>query len=122
MQYEIDYAERTARGAALLDAWNPDWPTLIDLSRLNVGCPWNCVLSQTAGAYEEGQRNEFVLGSYAKGMNTLGIDPEGSSECGFVLLGDDYRLEYDGDSTSPVYARLTEAWRTLITDRLAVRS
>jgi hypothetical protein len=40
---------RVARGAALLDERLPGWDGLIDLGRLSLSSPCNCILGQTWG-------------------------------------------------------------------------
>lgn len=47
---------RPLRGAALLDATRPGWDTRINLTRLNIASPWNCVLGQEYGHYQDGTR------------------------------------------------------------------
>lgn len=94
------YELRVARGAALLDAQEPDWwngkdkPT-IDLKTLNLGSTYYCVLGQ-------------VYGDYSDGLNELSLID--SSPYGFDI-------EDGGRALRQRYDTLGRRWRELITSR-----
>lgn len=41
--------ERVHRGATLLDERRPGWAEQVDLARLDMASPWQCVLGQVGG-------------------------------------------------------------------------
>jgi hypothetical protein len=82
-------ADRVEHGAALLDAKRPGWWQQIDLGRLNIESPCDCVIGQ--------------LGSY----------PETTRSLGLHISLDDWLHGFEGDE----YAELTDAWRDLIQQR-----
>lgn len=81
--------ERVDKGAALLDENVPGWISHIDLDRLSIADPNNCIVGQLYGVYHIG-------------IAALDYPPP----CGYGFNGDDY-------------SALNEAWRALITARRA---
>ena len=64
-------SERVAAGAALLDSRRPGWYQGIDLNRLDIADPVNCVLGQTGGYfgyYRELNRLDIVDQAHAYGF------------------------------------------------------
>jgi len=101
-----DIAERVERGAALLDGQHPGWYRRIDLARLDLKDGCNCVVGQLGQvSRDDGER-------YLEEVAALGIsDVKGEVAHGFeaewpARIRDDYEP-------------LTQAWRELITARLA---
>jgi len=83
--------ERVARGAARLDEAAPGWHENINVQTLNIASGSNCALGQT-------------YGTYAQGINVLGIQG-GGSDLGFNAQGGEFNA-------------LTAEWRRLIESRL----
>jgi hypothetical protein len=46
--------ENAARGAQFFDALRPGWHDQIDLGRLNLHNPFNCIFGQLYGSYDRG--------------------------------------------------------------------
>lgn len=82
-------------GAKLLDSYNPEWFSQVDVNRLNLGSCYDCVLGQ-------------LFGSYAKGLNELGIPESGRFEYGFSM---------DGFHPKEDWLALTNLWREQIAFR-----
>jgi hypothetical protein len=94
------FTERVGRGAALLDERRPDWWRLVDLDRLDIGSPCDCIAGQLymgGGNY----RNWTMV------MDSLGLHAE----------ADEAAHGFDGPGLTGDYTALTEAWRTLIARR-----
>jgi hypothetical protein len=89
-------AERAERGAALLDERMPGWWQHIDLDRLDIDSPCDCVAGQ--------------IGGYTEILQALGLDD-----------GAEYDYGFDGGSFASTRA-LTPAWRDLILARRAAAS
>lgn len=53
-QVRKELAERVKRGALYLDEFKPGWYLEIDISKLDLSNPWNCVLGQLYGSYATG--------------------------------------------------------------------
>jgi hypothetical protein len=87
-------AERVAAGAALLDERVPGWHDAIDVDRLDIDSPTQCVLGQLYGDYLAG---EDALSELADSWSS-------AVSYGFV------ERDVDGDE-------LTDAWRALIEQR-----
>jgi hypothetical protein len=101
-----DITERVERGAALLDEKRPGWWQGIDLDRLDIGSPCNCVAGQL-GTGED---------PYSLTVSALGIwgadeECEHGFEAPFAMITSDRE-----------YGPLTEAWRDLITRRREMAS
>ena len=99
---------RVERGAALLDAEQPDWAPRIDLDVLNMTSVGDCVLGQL---YLETDNDEsYSLGKgYSWGKQALSIaDGEADVPYGFSTTG--HRHD----------ARLTPLWREAIEARCDV--
>ncbi|MEW2442810.1 hypothetical protein [Micromonospora marina] len=90
-------AERVELGIAWLDARLPGWHEAIDLDRLNVEHPCDCLLGQTYGDWD---------------LHTLGIDIDRLAALGFDAAS-------SHDDMADEYAALTEVWRTAIERRRA---
>ena len=64
------FAEEIARGAAFLDERVPDWRAQVDLERLYMPDPFNCVIGQVCGNYY--QDLDMSLGeSTSHGFNIM---------------------------------------------------
>lgn len=113
----IDYDARAAVGAALLDTHFPNWETDVDLGDLNQGSPQFCVAAQIVC-------DSADTTAYDGAMDELGI-PDYPQACahGFAMPGAESerrRMDLGIDATvAEIYAPLTDAWRRLITSRLA---
>lgn len=79
--------ERITRGAELLDARVPGWRERVDVQRLDLSSDTECVLGH-------------VLGSYARGLEALGLTPAQSWAHGFTTY----------ERAPSVIAALTSAW------------
>jgi hypothetical protein len=91
--------ERVARGAALLDEKEPGWDKQIDLDRLYVGSPCDCVLGQ-------------LHHRFWKGVDRLSLEGR-TQEHGFMWHArDDSGRDVEVDA-------LDAAWRELIESRRA---
>jgi hypothetical protein len=105
------------RGAALLDEKRPDWWRDIDLERLELRSPCNCVLGQI-GERVYGAATSINL--YMDGLDLLRLSPFQARDFGFDSDADpfDHDLAADGETAVLAeYAALTEAWRGLIAAR-----
>ena len=92
-------ARKVAKGAGLMDEKVPYWFTKIDTDKLSITCPRNCVLAQVFDGADRG---------YVSGLVFLGI-PDEAIEYGFTCFFEDE-------------ARINEAWRRAIHERLQVRA
>lgn len=97
-------AERVERGAQLLDEKRPGWWQEIDLRRLDIDSPCNCIAGQLGGS--------TGAGGYLAVIRSLDLTGTEEVRCGFEA-DDDY------DWLADEYAALTDAWRTLILARRA---
>lgn len=88
---------RVELGMVWLDARMPGWDELIDLDRLSVEHPCDCLLGQTLGNWD---------------LHTVGMDVDRLAACGF-----DSSTSHDGMADE--YAALTEVWRSAILQRRA---
>jgi hypothetical protein len=99
------------RGAALLDLVCPSWPARIDLRRLEMRQPGDCVLGQlygTVGSY-----------GYLYGLIDLGLSVgDGRFSHGFAVPRS---ITYSLYDMLNKYDQLTDEWRELIEDRLEAR-
>ncbi|MEV4271960.1 hypothetical protein [Micromonospora aurantiaca (nom. illeg.)] len=89
--------ERVELGMAWLDARHPGWHDLIDLDRLDVASPCNCLLGQTLGAWD---------------LHTVGMDVDQLAACGLDAAS-------SHDDMGEEYAALTRLWRAAIEQRRA---
>lgn len=87
---------RVSCGVAWLDARTPGWHELIDLDRLNVQNPCDCLLGQTIGW------DLHALGLSVDQLAALGFDASSSH-----------------DDMAEEYAALTEVWRSAVARRRA---
>jgi len=60
--------ERVAQGIALLDEYNADWWTLVELDTLDLNSPWECILGQVFRP-----ENEMMDSGYNIGLQKLGL-------------------------------------------------
>src|SRR5687767_2653296 len=75
--------ERVARGAARLDAVNPDWYLKVEPKKINLASGYDCILGQVYGNYLKGALVVFTAEECdAPKMNAvwLGFDVADSSE------------------------------------------
>lgn len=106
------YAERVARGAALLDEKRPGWFRAVDLDGLELSSCEACVLGQLFGGY--------VAGTWALFAED-GRPGQDAVDCGFSLSwweADELRKRY-GDDNELIYGWLTEAWHAAVHARLS---
>lgn len=113
----IDYDARVAVGAALLDERFPNWEADVELGDLDQASPQFCVAAQIVCDSDN-------VTAYAGAMAELGIkDYPQACAHGFAMLGAESerrRVDLGIDATvTEIYAPLTDAWRRLITSRLA---
>lgn len=84
---------RVARGVALLDEKLPGWWQRIDLARLNLGSPCNCILGQEFASHEDVDGDwwtgyevaQDVLLDY-RDATTFGFDLKFADSCDFPSL------------------------------------
>lgn len=89
--------ERVARGAALLDRIENDWPNRIDLDRLNLSIGIDCIWGQLVGGY-------WLRPAAATDAEALGFNAD-------MRLADDAWLA--------ALDALEAEWRRVITERRA---
>ena len=96
--------DRVAAGAALLDAVRPGWAEVVEPADLAMESCADCVLGQ-------------LYGHYAKGLESLGLDPFVAvpSPFGFEITGSDVE---GGGRVFAAYDRLAGFWRDEIAARL----
>lgn len=101
------FKRKINRGMKLLDKMRPGWDERIDLTRLDLNKPCDCVVGQEFG------------GDYRDGLAHLGLveyDRDKGKEifsapdCGFAI-GDN---QWYCDSNHTLWERLTEEWREAI--------
>lgn len=63
----MSQTERVHRGATLLDEQRPGWAAAINVARLDLASPWECVLGQIGGG-EPGCFNDLTE---ALGLDTM---------------------------------------------------
>jgi hypothetical protein len=110
--------ERVERGAALLDERRPDWWREIDLDRLALKSPCNCVLGQI-GERQYGP-STYSLGRYSDGLDLMGLRPLDGRDYGFDMDIDPDAFTDWKEGEAAVkrdFDALTAAWRGLITKR-----
>lgn len=107
---EIDYAARVARGIALMDEKWPTWATEIDLEKLDIASPYNCVTAQYAAHLGA---NRY----YWEGMNALNLTRREYANHGFNGDEDEY-----GDIPGEAYEPLNALWQAEILRRRTAAS
>jgi hypothetical protein len=112
---EINWAERAARGAALLDEKRPGWVAEVDLPGLELSSENVCVLGQVFGGFATGIELldlAYVRDQAEHGFNMTCLEA--------VFIQETYR-ERDEPVPPPdvCYEPLTAAWRKLIEKRLS---
>lgn len=129
----MDFRPRIARGMEWLDAERAGWLDRIDMSRLDVGCPCNCLLGQEFDL--EKPRNKqiervihawdfmqdgFDCGlHYAASLFNLSSQTrtvEWAVQHGFSIERELLDCLYDGDA-DVAYGVLTDQWREAILAR-----
>jgi hypothetical protein len=103
--------ERAARGAAFLDAYDPDWYTAIDRNTLDMADGVLCILGQLRGEYYMG---EIWIRDMEERTGTLSIDTD-AEHLGFVVLSN-----AGGALQGPIteaYAMLQCAWLEILSER-----
>ena len=100
---------RVGAGAAFLDRCQPDWIRQIDLQKLDMSDPQDCMFGQIFGSFEEGIFR-IELGSHAR-QEAL---PEES--LGFEAIADQSHTA----QMIAEYAALTDEWRRVILERRRV--
>jgi hypothetical protein len=107
---------RVLKGARILDARYPGWELDVDLRALDVSDTQFCVAAQIV-CHSDGD------GAYMGAMDQLGLDVDDDRMAHGFTLGTKeigvfaHRLN-DAERTE-VFAPLTDAWKRLITARLA---
>ena len=89
------------RGAALLDERKPGWDRKVDLEKLDLYSPCNCVLGQVYGD----RLSHYDGYGYNRGLRLLELHYQGSKLHGFTAMPNGY------------HGNLTAAWRRLIEKR-----
>lgn len=129
----MDFRPRIARGMEWLDQERPGWLDRIDMARLDVGCPCNCLLGQEFDLeLPRNQRIErvnhawdFLSDGYDCGLhyaaslynlasNTSAV--EWAVQHGFSIEPELTSLFYEGD-VDVSYGVLTDQWREAILAR-----
>ena len=96
-----DYAERVARGVAILDAIEPEWRSEIDADTLDIAKPEYCIIGQLFGWSDGVELLEYRLG--------VDFGREWSAEHGFDITSDE-----GWNFTVNHYALLTDAWLAVL--------
>lgn len=109
--------ERVEQGADLLDEKRPGWWRVIDLDRLDISQPCNCVAGQL-GALHEG----LTVSAYGDGLAMLDISQKTAVACGldFACDAEQGTASSAQRAVDEEYRQLTEAWRALILKRREV--
>lgn len=106
---EINYAERVARGAALLDEKWPEWRDEVDLGRLDIEKPYNCMTAQYA---------QHVIGSrhvnFSAGRQLLELGRDAYAEYGFNAFSEFDDEDFGDGAYAEGIAILNDLWRDLI--------
>jgi len=108
---EIDYAQRVARGAALMDEKWPTWKDDVELDRLDIADPQACMTAQFAQI----TRQDSDL-NYSHGKEALGLDDKSYAAYGFNADPREVRGGYDAkhDHYQAGINTLNTLWRDLI--------
>jgi hypothetical protein len=96
-----DYAERVARGVAILDEIEPGWRSEIDAATLDIAKSEYCIIGQLFGWSDGVELLEYRLG--------VAFEREWSARHGF-----DITMDEDCDFTVNHYAFLTDAWLAVL--------
>lgn len=99
--------ERAARGAAWLDEVKPGWEEHIDLERLSIVSSSRCVAGQVFT--EEAIKHTAALTGFDYVGRVYGTHIFNNDQPGAGFCGPDFRGQ-------------TEAWRVLISERLAAKN
>ena len=101
--------QRVAKGAALLDAYQPGWELEIHLPDLDMGHPLYCVLGQLKGKYSTGRRllEESPPEGFDLPDHRVEDEPTWPEVYGFLPL------------TASADLRLTKEWTRVIGQRHA---
>ena len=109
---DIDYAQRVARGAALLDSRWPNWRDQVDLGRLDIASAHDCMTAQFAQ-----WTTDDGFADFSDGKNSLGLSTAGYLGHGFNADQDE-SAEVGSDERAAHYsngiAALNALWRDLI--------
>lgn len=99
-------------GALLLDSWRPGWADEVNLKRLDMLDPNDCVIGQ-------------VFGDFDEGCDELGIYNEPFAQSGFgfmvAIVGDHETEREQARATTRVYRELTKLWRREVLARTTGR-
>ena len=100
MEVQPHIVNRVKAGMALLDAWRPGWQHQIDIPKLDISQPRDCILGQLAGGF-------------SLGAAQLMLDqPEG-------FVGEpNWAIAYGFDGPTRSYSSLTKEWKRQITHAL----
>lgn len=110
---ETKLQQRVERGAKWLDEVSPQWITMIDLTRLDLGNSRCCVLGQVYGDYDAGLDEWW---HWHEDEQTGDALPE-PSLAGFDIDFQDRVMSRVLTDTRLEYRRLTEAWHNYIFER-----
>lgn len=94
----ITVQERVQKGVEFLNEAAPEWWKVIDLGRLNLHSPCDCVLGQLFGDFGRALGDELDL-----------------SHTQSRILGFDIAFELEPDLKLTEYQQLTQAWKEAIT-------
>mgnify|MGYP001574901318 CR=1 FL=1 len=109
------YQAAVNRGVRLLDKVKPKWEEKIDLSTLRLSSPYNCILGQLYGEFNDGSQQLYedalsvVRNIRKSSYSFLAIDEGGY---GFNVLD-------AGGSYEEFISYLTELWTAVIEKRMA---
>ena len=67
----MSVSEKVRAGAAFLDEINPGWEKRIDLDRLNIAEPGDCILGQLYGSYLQGVHTTQIKNPNQHGFYAL---------------------------------------------------
>lgn len=96
-----DYAERVARGVAILDEIEPEWRSKIDADTLDIAKCEYCIIGQAFGWYDGVELLEYRL--------EVDFEREWSARHGFDITTDESWY-----FTVNHYALLTDAWLAVL--------
>jgi hypothetical protein len=128
---ELAVADRVAKGVEVLDRWNPTWPSMINVDKLDVVDGSWCVTAQTAGKSDLSPEllEEYALegltppaGDYTAGLERLGLEAGyDAARHGFNTQARRMSANDDAwfDRREAEASALNAEWRRVIAERLA---
>lgn len=117
MSYTLEDARAAvAKGVKLLDEKQPGWRRHVRPECLQMKDVCHCVLGQTCGSYNEGQKKLFPGSPIFKRFSLAEEHGFDIPDAGDVALSeDDLKLDRVGQLYNTWYALLDQAWREELT-------